>query len=496
MNYKFAHRNPINFVDFYKVGHINQYPKGTSQVWSNWTPRNSRVPGTAKIVNFGLTYFIKAYLDEQFSTYFFGRPIWEVLNEYRDIIKATLGVQEPRTDHIEALHRLGYLPLKIYALPEGAMVPLNVPTFIITNTRPEFFWLPNYLETMLSNCLWKTSTSATTARRYREVCLKHARRSGETDFGFIDWQCHDFSYRGMSGTEDAKLSGMGHLLYFSGTDTVPAILAAHAYYNAPLSCGGSVPATEHSVMCAGEEDGEFETFKRLLTEVYPSGIVSVVSDTWDLWRVLTDYIPRLKDTILAREGKLVIRPDSGDPIEILCGSGSSNSAYPSSRGTVRLLAEALGTTPQNSGLPLINKAGAIYGDSITVARADEILQRTVDELKLSPYNVVFGVGSFTYQMVTRDTYGWAMKATAVRRDGKIVPIFKKPVTDDGGKFSHKGLLAAYVCTDAELNLTYMLRQGVTEEQLENCAYRKVYENGDLLHAPDFATIRQLARMGL
>ncbi len=331
--------------------------------------------------------------------------------------------------------------------------------------------------------LWMPSTSATTARRLRKICLDHAQKFGETDFSFIDWQMHDFSMRGMAGIESAILSGMGHLTSFSGTDTMPAILAAKNYYGANLSVGGSVPATEHSVMSAGTKEGEFETFQRLITEVYPSGIVSIVSDTWDLWKVLTDYLPRLKDTVLTREGKIVIRPDSGDPVKIICGD--SFSSHPAAgKGTMELLSETFGT----DGKGHINKAGAIYGDSINEERADRILAG-LREKGLSPYNMVFGVGSFTYQYKTRDTYGFAMKATAVRQNGQVIPIFKDPVTDNGGKRSHKGIVAVY-----KNGNSYTWQDNETPEALDNCSFRRVFSNGALLVEDSFDQIRQRVRL--
>lgn len=506
VEFPFAYDNPINWIDFYKAGHINQY-RDVVQIWTNWTPRSTRVEGGTHIVNFGLNDFIKSTLIEQFNKYFFVRPIEDILHEYRSVIRATLGIENPRTDHIEALHKLGYLPIKIYALPEGSWVSLKVPPYVITNTKPEFFWLPNYIETMLSAEQWQMSTSATTARKYREICLKHARRAGETDLGFVDWQCHDFSFRGMAGVPAAAKSGMGHLLFFSGTDTLPAILRAHKYYRAPLSIGGSVPATEHSVICAGGQDGELDLLRWLLTVAYPTGILSNVSDTWDLWTLLTEYIPALKDIILNRDGKLVVRPDSGKPDKILCGDEAflhvANTVYrskyyqtiihPAAEGVLRLLQRALGDSgPRGNALPLINKAGTIYGDSITTALADEILRRTIDEIRLSPYNVVFGVGSYTYQFNTRDTWGWAMKATAARRtNGEIFEMFKKPVTDNGGKFSAKGLLAVY-----GTNGNYWLKEQATEAELDNCAYKVHFEDDNLLIDPTFLEVRALAREGM
>ena len=485
--------NPIYYIDFYKVGHIDQYPHGITQIWSNWTPRSSRIAGQNTVVHLGLQYFLKKVLIEDFRSGFFSLPLEEVLKDYSNTIRSTLGIENPRVNHIEALWNLGYLPLDIYTIPEGCSVPLNCPAMVVTNTHPDFFWLPNYLETMLSTYLWKPSTSATTAQRYRQIFEKYAREAGETDFSFVDWQGHDFSMRGMSGIEDAMLSGLGHLSCFSGTDTLPAILAANKYYGAALSCGGSVPATEHSVMCAGGPDGEFATFERLIKEVYPSGIVSIVSDTWDLWKVLTDYVPRLKKDIQARPGKVVIRPDSGDPVKIICGDKEKPVNEPAAKGTLALLAEALGTQDNGSALPLIKGAGAIYGDSITPERAEKILQGIVRDLKLSPYNMVFGIGSYTYQYVTRDTFGFAMKATAVRRNGEVVPIFKKPVTDNGHKFSHKGIPTVYDCAAPDGTRTYICKQESGPEALDNCAFEKVFSDGEILIDHSFDAIRKRVR---
>jgi len=492
--------NPLFLIDFYKVGHVSQYPEDTTQIWSNWTPRSTRIEGATSVVFFGLQYFIKEILLKEWNENFFRVPLPKLLTEYQDLIKATLGVDNPKTDHIEALWNAGFLPLDIYALPEGTNVPLRVPMLVVTNTLPEFYWLPNYFETILSNILWKPCTSATTAQRYRKIFTKYALEAGEKDLSFIDWQGHDFSFRGTSGREDAILSGMGHLLSFSGTDTVPAIVAANEYYNAGLTVGGSVPATEHSVMCAGSQERELDTFYHLITKVYPTGIVSIVSDTWDLWKVLIDYIPALKDIILARDGKVVIRPDSGDPVKILCGdqnfkAGQTTTA--AQEGVLRLLVHAMGTVPRtDGGLPMINKAGAIYGDSITPDRAEEILSQVVRKLKLSPFNVVFGIGSFTYEYTTRDAYGFAMKATAIRRGGKIYDIFKKPVTDNGEKNSLRGIPAVYyaphpfgVPTDS---LLYVV-DGQKPEALDNCAFRKVFSNGELLINENFDIIRRRVR---
>ncbi len=485
--------NPFFFTDFYKFGHIHQYRKGINRVLVNWTPRSTRVPNKHRVVaNAGLSAFIQKVLLGWFNQNFFGRPLSEVVRQYKDICRECLGIPDADARHVEDLWRLGYLPLKIYAIPEGHSVPLRVPMFCVVNTLADFFWLPNYFETIMSAELWGTITSATTAQRFRKIMVKAAKYyyGPQADLSFVNWQGHDFSMRGMFGVEAAILSGMGHLFSFTGTDTVPAILAAAKYYNAGRlgGVGGSVPATERSVMCAGGQEGEFETFKRLITETYPEGIVSIVSDTWDLWRVLTDYVPRLRMEILARpNGKLVIRPDSGDPVKIILGDPSAPKLSPAWYGVAELLRETMGTDAAG----MLRGVGMIYGDAITPERCEAILEGLCGK-NISPYNMVFGIGSYTYQMVTRDTYGQAMKATAcwTDKDG-VLAIFKKPVTDDGMKNSAKGILAVYRTEEStEERPDYFLVEEATEEQLDNCALEVVFADGYHLIRPTLEQVRK------
>lgn len=440
--------NPLFAIDFYKASHIFQYPENTEYVYSNLTPLSSKLSNLPEdfrdgIVFFGLDYFIKSFLLENFSAHFFNRPKEDVLLEYKDMMDTALGGDND-VSHIGELHDLGYLPIHIRALPEGSFVPIGVPVLTIVNTDPKFFWLTNFLESVMSCMLWKPSTSATTARFYRKIISKYSGMTGG-DPDFIDFQAHDFSFRGMSGVEDAALSGAGHLTSFKGTDTVSAIQLINEYYRPTTSAlvGASVAATEHSVMSMGTADSEFETFKRLITEVHPTGILSIVSDTWDLWRVLTDYMPRLKDEILARDGKIVIRPDSGDPVKIVCGDPEAEDGSPQKKGVISLLAEVFGTSRNNLGYEALNdKVGAIYGDSITPQRCSDILAG-LEEKGFCTDCIVFGVGSFTYTYVTRDTWGFAVKATLGVVDGEIRQIYKDPVTDDGTKKSLRGGIRVY-----------------------------------------------------
>lgn len=482
--------NPIFYIDFYKVGHVDQYAKGISKIYVNFTPRSSRVDGAKGIIFAGLQMFLKDIFLDQFERNFFQKSWDEVEAEYREVISATLGVVNPRTDHIRALHELGHIPLDFYAVPEGTFVPLGVPAMVIVNNDDRFFWLPNYVETMLSNYIWPVCTSATTALDFRKILMTAARRAGETDFSFVGWQGHDFSYRGMMGLDAACLSGVGHLISFNGTDTLPAILAAKRYYNAGY-CGGSVPATEHSVMCAGGKDGEFETFKRLITETYPTGILSIVSDTWDLWKVLTNFVPRLRDAILARDGKIVIRPDSGDPVKILTGDDESAN-YFELEGALRLLAKAVGYTITGGELRKLRNAGLIYGDAITKQRAYDSLDRAFEQ-QFSPYNIVFGIGSYTYQYVTRDTYNFAFKATAIEHNNHVVEaIFKDPITDSSHKKSHRGIPIAMKAHDASGEIYTLETTRPELLEVSGSMFQKVF-NGNMLIDQNFAEIRERVR---
>ena len=318
--------------------------------------------------------------------------------------------------------------------------------------------------------LWKPITSATIAHQYKKVLEHWAEKTNRDAMEFVNWQGHDFSMRGMDSVEAVISSGLGHLTSFLGSDSLPAIYGARKYYGETEFVAGSVNATEHSVMCAGTKDDEVGTFRRLLTETYPSGILSVVSDTWDLWKVCTEHIVTLKEEILARDGKLVIRPDSGDPVEILCGKKWNDIQNPydenadaAEKGVVELLWDVFGGTVNDQGYKVLDPhIGAIYGDSITIDRANEICAR-LEAKGFASTNVVLGIGSFTYQYNTRDTFGFAMKATYVEvkhmaESGSPAftiegrEIFKDPITDDGTKKSATGLLCVQPLSDGSIYL--------------------------------------------
>ncbi|MFV8316145.1 nicotinate phosphoribosyltransferase [Mycobacterium sp. 23] len=470
-------------TDAYKLDHRRQYPKGTEFVYSNLTARGTRLPDVDATVFFGLQAYLRQ-LRRRWQVFFDLAPdeLDAVLTEYEQFVTALLGPNDIGAEHFRQLHMLGYLPLRVRAVKEGALIPLRVPYLTVENTDSRFFWLTNYLETELSAQLWQPITSATLAWRNRTLLDRRAALSGDEDA--VKFQGHEFAYRGMTGTEAAAASGAGHLLSFCGTDTLPAIRYIQQHYPGDEGelIGASVPATEHSVMCAGGQDGELQTFDRLL-QLYPDGTLSVVSDTWNLWRVLTEYLPARADEITTRSGKLVIRPDSGDPELILCGDPDAPAGTPEHKGVVRLLADTFGTVVNAKGYRELDPhVGAIYGDSITYERADAITRRLMSQ-GFSSTAVVFGFGSYTYQYQTRDTFKMAVKATWVQVDGQGRDILKDPITDDGSKKSATGRLSVRRRADGR---PYLIEHADHECDDE---LGIVFEDGQLLRTQTFAEVR-------
>jgi nicotinamide phosphoribosyltransferase len=476
--------NGLLLTDGYKTGHHQQYPKGTEYVYSNWTPRSNKYApaGCDKVVSFGQQFVMK-WLHDYFEADFFSKPKEDVCNEIKEELSMYLGADYD-VSHFEKLHDLQYLPISVKSLKEGVEVPIRVPMVTVVNTNKDFYWVTNFLETILSTMLWQPMTSASIALNYKRIFKKWALATDEENIGFIDFQGHDFSMRGMGGLQSAQSSGMGHATVFMGSDTLPVISGLRKYYNAKGFVVGSVNATEHSVMCAGTKDDEIGTFKQLM-DTYPTGILSVVSDTWDLWKVLTDYLPKLKEEVLARDGKLVIRPDSGDPVDIICGEARELGANsPKDKGVIEMLWNVFGGIVNTQGYKVLDShIGAIYGDSITTVRAEQICQR-LHEKGFATTNVVLGIGSFTYQFNTRDTFGFAMKATSVVVDGERREIFKDPITDDGIKKSAKGLVKV-----ERIENEYVLIDQVTEAQEKEGELQVIYDDGKFINEINLQEIR-------
>ena len=488
--FKSMNRNPILWTDGYKLCHKDQYPDNTNWVYETWTPRMSRIEGVTHVTFFGLQGAL-AELVDTFEKYFFALPEEKVLQDYRDAIENIFAVTNPhfaashKADHITALHRLGYLPIKIKALKEGSLVPVGVPMFTIENTLPEFFWLPGYLETQLSSYIWSPMTSATIGDLYKRILTEYAAKTG--DVNKVATQAGDFSMRGMGSPETAYRTAGGHLLSFKVSATVSVREYLKAFYEAENDVLIYTPSTEHSVMCSYGEQ-ETEAFRHLITNIYPSGNISIVSDTYDLWNVVDSVLPQLKDVIMNRNGKVVIRPDSGDPVDIICGDSTSDKETVR-KGIVERLFEIFGgTTNDKDYKELDSHISVVYGDSITPDRASRICEGLMNK-GFATTNIALGVGSYTYQYVTRDTFGFALKGTAEEVNGKFKAIQKRPATDTGNfKKSQKGMVAV-VFENNDYRLIDELNPDTIKEIDERNLLKDFFADGKFAYTQTFNEIR-------
>jgi nicotinamide phosphoribosyltransferase len=479
--------------DGYKIGHPFQYPEGTEEIYSNFTARagwHANIPNSKGITFVGLQYFIIDYLINEWNDTFFDQPKEKVIAKYQRRVSHYLGYSID-VSHIEALHDLGFLPLEIKALPEGSFIPYNVPMLTVRSTHG-FGWCSNLIESVMSSELFQPITTATTYMAYKRLFVDYAKRTG-APLEFVPYQGHDFSFRGMPGRHAAAISGFAALACGAiGTDTLPAIDIAEDFYGANVETeivGQGVAATEHSVMCAGGKDTELDTIRRLLVDVYPSGPVSIVWDTWDFWKSVTENLPILKQLIMARDGKLIIRPDSGDPVKILIGDSSAPVDTPEYKGLIQCLWDIFGGTVTTKGHKVLDShIGAIYGDSITYDRAEQILHGLY--LKgFASNNIVLGIGSFTYQYITRDTHGMAFKSTHAIIRGEYFPIFKEPKTDGGTKVSAKG----YLMVSKEQGM-YKLWNNATPKQEKHGCLETVFKDGQLTKFQNLSAIRKLTEI--
>lgn len=481
--------NPMLLIDFYKAVHAEMLPKNITKSVSYFTPRMSRVKRWGKVVMFGLQGFIKTYLIDYFNEEFFDKPFEEIIYEYKRIMDASLGKDTYKIDKIENLHKLGYLPIEIVALPEGTIVPMHVPMFGITNTHKDFAWLPQALESLVSAEMWHPMLAATVGKTYRDIVNY-----------YYDLTCDDsipkskalgaFDFRGEECLESAVKAGAGWCLSFLNTATVPTIPYLEKNYFCDCTkedvAYGS-PSTEHSVMCSNYAiDGdEITLLRRLLTEIYPNTSFSAVLDSYDYWNVINNILPQLKTEIMNHNGCMLMRGDSGDCVEVVTK-------------TVFKLWEEFGGTVNSKGYKVLDPhVKAIYGDSITVQRCEEIY-KILMENGFACSNVALGVGSFSFQCIeedeelkpfTRDTFSSCIKATYCEIDGKPTPIFKNP-KDGGFKKSQKGCCRVYTRCDG--NIYY--EDELTWEQAVNSGEHgnmliPVFKDGELLKEQSLKEIR-------
>jgi nicotinamide phosphoribosyltransferase len=474
--------NLFLMTDVYKFGHRKQYPEGTNKVYSYLVARGSRIDGIDKTIFFGLQYYLMKYLLAPVTT--------GDVDEFVEIAETILGPGTVDRKQLDALVDLGYLPLHIKAVREGTAVDIGNVLMTITNTHDDFYWLVNYVETLLLK-IWYPCSVATISNRYKRLFERFADKTCD-DKNHVPFQLHDFGYRGVSSEETAALGGASHLMNFYGTDTTAGVVMLRRYYDGAESedpIGLSVPASEHSVMCAHmAENDDFPAIEKMLT-LYPDGIVSIVSDTYDLWRAIVDgYGGKFKDLVLARSGKTVIRPDSGDPVKIICGDPDATRNSPEHRGVVRLLNDLFGAQFNSKGFKVLNpKIGVIYGDAIFYERGEEILDKLAN-MGYASSNIVFGAGGLLLQSTNRDTFKFAIKATYCEVNGVPRAIMKDPVTDRG-KTSLKGLM--YLDKGENSRRFYTIDQ-CSPEMEEQGYLRTVFHDGNLVNITNMDRVRGMA----
>lgn len=543
--------NALFYTDGYKLGHKAMLAPSTKLVYGTWIPRSLKhAPSTTtKIVSFGQRYVARR-LHDVWNEFFFKRPIEEAINFGKDIEKY-LGL-EYDAQHFIDLHKLGYLPYRIKALPEGVRTKPNVPHMTLTNTlvgngSEEFAWLTLYLETFISQLAWKLSTSATLSYEAKKNAVQWVSKTDPTQIWLADYMCHDFSARGLSES-DAITSGLGHIINHNGTDSIITIPASRYYYGVkedemPVA---SVNASEHSVsttkiFTVGEKQMLSDWFK-----LFPKGILSVVSDTFDLFKLLNEYARELKSEIMGRDGKVVFRPDSGDQVKIVCGeyypltkemeetikyddngnglalfmsvikndmgykgyykvsddtyhdiiidthaySVVNNNVTPQDKGVVKLLWEIFGGTVNDLGYRLLDShVGVIYGDGFSLTRQVEMYAQ-LERMNFTATNLVLGAGSYFYGMNSRDTLGFAAKGSyfEIEVENELVgyDIYKDPATDDGTKKSLKGLMSVRQDENGEI---YVKEQCTWEEEGEGLL-QTIYENGNFYNQNTLSEIRE------
>ena len=409
-------RNILLLTDSYKVSHHKQYPPKTETVYSYFESRGGEFD---EIVFFGLQYLLKKYLSGVRVT---GEMIDEAEALYREHFFGDGKLfNRAGWQHIVDTHG-GRLPVRVKAVPEGSVVPVSNVMLTIENTDPRCYWLTNYLETLLVQ-VWYPTTVATQSRSMKSVINDYLHRTG--DPAGLPFKLHDFGFRGVSSVETAAIGGAAHLLNFVGTDNVAGLWLAREFYGAKMP-GFSIPAAEHSTITSWGRDREAAAYRNML-EQFPKGLVAVVSDSYDIFNACSEIWGRqLKGMVLDRDGTLVVRPDSGDPPQIVTQ-------------VLNLLGEAFGFRVNDKGYRVLDPhIRVIQGDGIDKAMLGRILE-AITAAKWSADNLAFGSGGGLLQKLNRDTCRFAFKCSSAVVDGRPIDVFKEPKTD-GGKRSKAGRL--------------------------------------------------------
>ncbi|XP_016394343.1 nicotinamide phosphoribosyltransferase-like [Sinocyclocheilus rhinocerous] len=462
----------FNFLlatDSYKITHYKQYPPNVSKVYSYFECRHKKGEQYNEVVFFGLQYLLKKYLAGRVVT---EEKIQEAKVFYQMHFKQSVFDEEGWRKVLEKYD--GRLPIRIKAVPEGKIIPRGNVLFTVENTDPDFFWLTNYIETMLLQ-MWYPITVATISREFKKILAKHLKAtSGSLES--LDIKLHDFGYRGVSSQESAALGGAAHLVNFCSTDTVAGLLMAQRYYACPMA-GFSIPAAEHSTIISWGKSREKDAYECLLDQ-FPSGPVAVVSDSYDIFKACKHiWGDKLKERVMERseDSALIIRPDSGDPAQTLIE-------------VIKILEECFGCSQNSVGYKVLpSYLRIIQGDGIDLNSINEILEKLSDE-GWSAENVFFGCGSALLQKINRDTLNCAFKCSYVETNGKGMDVYKQPVTDPS-KGSKRGRLSLRRNSDGFIET---VERGAGKPQEDMLV--TVFENGTILQEYTLDEIRKAAQL--
>ncbi len=456
--------------DSYKFSHFQQYPEGTTRnynyIESRGISNDSMLTQDAEAVFFGLQAFKKEYLTRQ---------ITRDDVDYAEKIATAHGVPFNREGWDIIVNEYdGRLPISIEALPEGTPIRPGVPMVQVHNTDNRLPWLTSYVETAILRAVWYPTTVATLSREVKKIILKNLRETSDSPDEQIPFKLHDFGARGVSSQESAVLGGMAHLVNFMGTDTVESLVGVMEYYGADGPVGFSIPASEHSTITSWGRDKEFEAFENMVDKFgKPGAIFACVSDSYNIFKAVDEYWPRLKQKIIDSGSTLVVRPDSGDPVEVM-------------QYVVKSLEESFGYETNSKGYKVLNNVRVIQGDGVNPESIKEMLDM-MKQYGFSGDNIAFGMGGALLQKVDRDTLKFAMKTCAVAINNEIHDVYKDPITQSGKK-SKKGIQAV------------VMEKGVlTAVRMDDLRGRKnylqlVYYNGKLMNDVNFDEVRQNAKV--
>jgi nicotinamide phosphoribosyltransferase len=455
-------KNLILNTDSYKVSMFKQYPVGTTSVYSYIESRGGRYDQT---VFFGLQAFIKEYLLE---------PITQADIDIADEILTAHGEPFNREgwEYILSAHG-GYLPVVIRAVPEGTMVPVKNVLATIENTDPKTFWLTTWLETALLRAIWYPTTVATQSKMIKNIITDYLEKSGDpTSIGF---KLHDFGARGVSSMESAGIGGAAHLVNFMGTDTITGILYAREYYSASVA-GFSIPAAEHSTITSWGRADEVKAYSNMVAQFgKPGALLAVVSDSYDIYEACRMWGTELKQQVIDSGATVVIRPDSGDPVEVL-------------PKMFNILGETFGYTTNAKGYKVLNNVRILWGDGINQLSIRSILTKIVDFGGWSADNIAFGMGGALLQQLDRDTQKFALKCSSACIDGTWVDVQKDPITDTGKK-SKKGRVTLWT-SGGEFQTSVEQPKGWTDKgTVWTEALEEVYRDGRLVKETTFEEVR-------